>query len=420
MSRTNATPRDPNMIASSSLQSFTTTPAGGGTPPPPGGPVPSPWLTQDVGSVGAAGSASYSNGVFTVAGAGADIWGTADAFRYVYQGTSGDAQIVARVASIQNTNTYAKAGVMLRESLAAGAAHVILDVKPDGSVEFMTRSASNGSTTFLGSASQAQPTWLKLARSGSTVTGYVSSNGSTWTTVGSTTISIASSAYTGFLVNSHNTGALNTSTFDNVALTAGTTPPPTSAPGTPTSPSPANGATGVSATPTLTWSASGATSYDVRFGTANPPPQVATGQTSASYAPASLAANTTYYWQVVAKNSSRQHHWAGLVVYHGCCVGGTADPVDAPGRGLHRTRRQCVVRERGVHRGRRRSRHLGRDRRVPLRVADDLGRRAAGRAGQRAPEHHQWAKAGIMLRQTLTANSAHVLLDVTPSGTSSS
>src|SRR5207245_9207568 len=56
-----------------------------------------------------------------------------------------------------------------------------------------------------------------------------------------------------------------------------------SLPGTPTSPSPANSATGVSTTPTLTWSASGATNYDVKFGTRNPPPAVTTAQATASY-----------------------------------------------------------------------------------------------------------------------------------------
>ncbi len=67
--------------------------------------LPAPWAGQDVGAVGQAGSASYANGVFTVRGAGADIWGAADAFQSVLQPISGDAQIVVRVASLQNTNT---------------------------------------------------------------------------------------------------------------------------------------------------------------------------------------------------------------------------------------------------------------------------------------------------------------------------
>jgi hypothetical protein len=66
---------------------------------------------------------------------------------------------------------------------------------------------------------------------------------------------------------------------------------------------PAAGATGVSATTTLSWNASaGATSYDVYFGTSSPPP-LKTNTTGRSYAPGTLVAGTVYYWQVAAKNS---------------------------------------------------------------------------------------------------------------------
>jgi hypothetical protein len=75
------------------------------------------------------------------------------------------------------------------------------------------------------------------------------------------------------------------------------------APPAPVLQSPANGATDVSRSPTLTWSASsGATQYDVYLGTTNPPPQAAT--MAVPYFPAQdLSANTTYYWKIVAKNS---------------------------------------------------------------------------------------------------------------------
>ena len=59
-----------------------TTPAGGGTG---GGSLPSPWQSQNVGDVGVGGSASASQGTFTVKGSGADIWGTGDAFYFAYQ-----------------------------------------------------------------------------------------------------------------------------------------------------------------------------------------------------------------------------------------------------------------------------------------------------------------------------------------------
>jgi hypothetical protein len=71
-------------------------------------------------------------------------------------------------------------------------------------------------------------------------------------------------------------------------------------PATPQAISPANAATGVF-TPTLTWSAAGASSYDVYFGTNPAPPLVSSGQTSASYAP-TVADGVTYYWKIVAIN----------------------------------------------------------------------------------------------------------------------
>jgi phosphatidylserine/phosphatidylglycerophosphate/cardiolipin synthase-like enzyme/regulation of enolase protein 1 (concanavalin A-like superfamily) len=262
--------------------------------------LPSPWLNQDVGSVGIAGSTSFGGGVFTVKGAGGDIWGAADAFQFAYQAFSGDGQIVARVASMQNTNSNAKAGLMFRGNLTAGSAHVMIDVEPNGNIEFMTRSTSGGQTSWLAGATRAAPVWLKLVRSGSTVTGFMSTDGSTWTTVGSTTISLPASADVGLIVTSHDTSQLNTSTFDQAAVgaTGGGT-----APGTPSSPGPANGGTGVVTNPTLTWSSSGGTSYDVNFGTANPPPQVSTGQPSASYSPGTLQNSRQYFWQIVAHNS---------------------------------------------------------------------------------------------------------------------
>ena len=75
-------------------------------------------------------------------------------------------------------------------------------------------------------------------------------------------------------------------------------------PGVASNPNPANAATGVSTTPTLTWTAgSNATSHDVRFGTANPPPFIQ-NQAGTSYAPGTLAATTTYFWRIDEKNSS--------------------------------------------------------------------------------------------------------------------
>src|SRR5271155_2458672 len=62
--------------------------------------LPSGWTDGDIGTVGAAGSASYANGTFTVAGAGEGTLQTPDGFNFLYQSLSGDGTIIARIASV--------------------------------------------------------------------------------------------------------------------------------------------------------------------------------------------------------------------------------------------------------------------------------------------------------------------------------
>src|SRR5439155_2466890 len=142
------------------------------------------------------------------------------------QPASGDAEIVTRVDSEQNTNAFAKAGVMLRQFTTSTSAHVILDVRPDGNVEFMTRSTDGGATTFLAGGSQSFPVWLKLTRTGSTVAGSVSRDGRAWTAIGTTSTDMPTNVNIGLVVTSHDPTVLNTSLFDNVALTSPSSAPP--------------------------------------------------------------------------------------------------------------------------------------------------------------------------------------------------
>jgi hypothetical protein len=75
-------------------------------------------------------------------------------------------------------------------------------------------------------------------------------------------------------------------------------------PGAPASPAPADGATNVTTSPALSGTATNATSYDVYFGTSNPPPLVASNSTPATYTPPALANSRTYFWKIVSRNSA--------------------------------------------------------------------------------------------------------------------
>jgi hypothetical protein len=184
-------------------------------------PLPSSWLDQDVGSTGVAGSASYANGTFTVAGAGQQIYGTADAFHFVYQPLSGDGTIVARVVSVQGGVGYAAAGVMIRETLNSGSTNAkTADWEGYGTIYFDVRTSTGGSTSEPGSVSATLPYWVKVSRSGSSFSSYTSLDGVNWTQLGtSQTISMAQNVYVGLAVNSGGSSALATATFDNVSVT---------------------------------------------------------------------------------------------------------------------------------------------------------------------------------------------------------
>jgi hypothetical protein len=94
-------------------------------------PLEAPWQHTDIGNVGIAGSASESSDAdLIINAADSDIWGTADSFHFVYQ-TMYDGQITSNSPSLQNTNPFAKVGLMIRLTLDPGSPEVIVDVKPD-------------------------------------------------------------------------------------------------------------------------------------------------------------------------------------------------------------------------------------------------------------------------------------------------
>jgi pectin methylesterase-like acyl-CoA thioesterase/regulation of enolase protein 1 (concanavalin A-like superfamily) len=177
-----------------------------------------PWQTQDIGAVGLAGGASYTNGVFSVTGAGADIQGTTDAFRFVYLSVSGDCTLSARVAGEQNTDSWSKGGVMIRESLVTNAANAFVGVTPGNGVTWQSRSTTGGATSYGKTAGLAAPYWVRLVRSGNTFTDYGSADGTAWTQLGTAAITMASTVDIGLAVTSHNASSLCAVTFENVTM----------------------------------------------------------------------------------------------------------------------------------------------------------------------------------------------------------
>jgi hypothetical protein len=177
--------------------------------------------SQDIGGPALPGSYETSGGTHTVRGGGTDIWGASDQFHYAYRQLNGDGQIVARVATVQNTNGLAKAGLMFRATLDANSRHASVSISADGYTRLFARLTTGGSSTSQSLSGAPAPYWLKLVRTGNTFTGSRSPDGVNWTVIGQHTIAnMPASIHVGLAVTARDNTKLNTSTFDNVSVTA--------------------------------------------------------------------------------------------------------------------------------------------------------------------------------------------------------
>ncbi|MBP7052623.1 MAG: lamin tail domain-containing protein [Phycisphaerae bacterium] len=176
---------------------------------------------QDIGSPSIEGGyAPQGASMFMVFGSGADIGGTADSFHYVFMPLQGDGELVARVVAVSNTHASAKAGVMIRESLAAGSRYAMQAITPGGGTLFQRRTTTNGTSVPTSGNTLIAPYWVRIIRRGSTFAGYHSPDGVRWTQQGSETISMAQDAYIGLCVTSHAQSQICGGVFNEVSFSS--------------------------------------------------------------------------------------------------------------------------------------------------------------------------------------------------------
>ena len=179
------------------------------------------WQAGDIGNVGAAGSFSLAKEVFTILGSGADIWRRADGFYYVFQPLNGDGSLTAHVLNIKNTDEWAKAGVMIRETTNASSVFALAAIRSDGQAQFVWRNATGeeaGSSELVGG--MGSPKWVKIMRSGNAFSAYYKVNAEDeWKQIGAAqTIRTTPKAQIGLIVCAHNAGILCQAQFAQVAL----------------------------------------------------------------------------------------------------------------------------------------------------------------------------------------------------------
>ena len=187
----------------------------------PPGVCPSSWQCADIGGATPAGGQDLSSGTWTLQGGGGDIWGTADAFHYVWESMAADGVLDAAVVSQTNTNPWAKAGVMFRSSTDPGSPYYALFVTPGNGIAVQWR-AAQGATTSQVLIAGTTPTYLQVMRTGTTFTAATSPDGVTYTGIPGATVSLPNlngALLTGLAVTSHNTAALSGVVMNSVVTT---------------------------------------------------------------------------------------------------------------------------------------------------------------------------------------------------------
>ncbi len=172
-------------------------------------------------------------GTYTLSAAGADIGGQMDEFRYVYKQLSGPGSITAQVLSVDHTNEWAKAGVMIRRTLDPSAPFAAVYITPDYGCRFQGRlalAADVTSDTPVATAEQTAitaPYWIRLERDNQdNFNGYYSSDGVTWEPMAWNPqyISMPTDVYVGLALTSHNANAVCVAQFADVKTSGSVTP----------------------------------------------------------------------------------------------------------------------------------------------------------------------------------------------------
>ena len=170
-------------------------------------------------------TAAYTQAVFGQQGdtfgiyaGGADMWLGTSQFGTIYApgALADDGTVTTEVTAQDNTGPWARAGIVVRNSLASNASPGFLDlaVTPANGCALSWDSNGDGQLDQVtNTGSFTAPTYLKLVRAGTSYTGYCSADDATWTTVGTVTVpSAAATQDVGIFATAANGGSGATGT----------------------------------------------------------------------------------------------------------------------------------------------------------------------------------------------------------------
>lgn len=159
---------------------------------------------------------SGGSGAYTLNGGGNGIGALTDSISFLKIETSGNVELITKIISQQSTPKNAIAGLMVRNTLDNESPFAMVSLSPCEGLNFFCRQQTGvPSRRTVGPSPVSQP-WLKIVKSGNTISGFTSPNGySAWTLVGETTISTPNTFFIGFVAASSTVPTLSTVQYSN-------------------------------------------------------------------------------------------------------------------------------------------------------------------------------------------------------------
>ena len=173
----------------------------------------------DVGVINHPGRIEYSStdNTYTLTGSGENIWGTEDAFYFVWNEMEGDISISTEIKWIgEGKNEHRKAGIMIRDGIESDAAYIDVVIHGDGLTSMQYRKTKGGDTFEIQAPVKA-PNKIKLEKTGEQYTFYYASKDNVFHPGGTITLKLKNNL-TGLIVCSHDSTISESAIFSDVTL----------------------------------------------------------------------------------------------------------------------------------------------------------------------------------------------------------
>ena len=175
----------------------------------------------DVGTVLKPGSVEFdrASGHYTVAASGENLWGTADAFQFVWKQVSGDVTLTADISFPEaGGDPHKKAVLMVRQSLDPDSAYADVALHGSGLTSLQARE-SKGAATHEVQSNLSGPRRLRLIKQGDFFYVQLAPQGGEPSMAGGgMKVPLTAPFYVGIGVSAHNKDAFEKAVFANLSV----------------------------------------------------------------------------------------------------------------------------------------------------------------------------------------------------------